>query len=192
MRNCSIVGCGRKHARLGYCDKHAYRFKKFGDPLIAGRTEPGEVHEWLERHKDYRGDGCLIWPYAKLPDGYGRLNFRGLSMRASRAMCILAHGQPPSDLHQAAHSCGKGGDACVHPEHVRWATPVENMQDAVEQGTISHGEARPMAILTDVAVADIRVRVSQGEGQAALAREYNVSVGTLNEVVLYKTWKHVA
>lgn len=30
---CSIPGCGRIHRRYGFCDMHAQRFKKHGDPL---------------------------------------------------------------------------------------------------------------------------------------------------------------
>ena len=44
-------------------------------------------------------------------------------------MCFLAHGEPPTPDHVAAHSCGKGRDGCVHPKHLRWATSSENALD---------------------------------------------------------------
>lgn len=38
MKICSIEGCGKKHASLGYCVKHYKRFKNNGDPLVVKRV----------------------------------------------------------------------------------------------------------------------------------------------------------
>lgn len=32
-RTCEVKGCGEKHKRYGFCEKHSQRFKKWGDPL---------------------------------------------------------------------------------------------------------------------------------------------------------------
>jgi hypothetical protein len=55
--------------------------------------------------------------------------------RATRVMCKLAHGPAPTPKHHAAHSCGKGHEACINPKHLRWATPRENAADAKLHGT---------------------------------------------------------
>lgn len=61
MKLCSIEGCGRKHVAHSYCEMHARRFRKHGDPLVAGektgRPPKGEhpgfhaVHKRLHRQR---------------------------------------------------------------------------------------------------------------------------------------------
>jgi hypothetical protein len=49
-------------------------------------------------------------------------------------MCELAHGEPPTSKHEAAHSCGKGHEGCVNPKHLAWKTKTENRQESNEHG----------------------------------------------------------
>ena len=50
----------------------------------------------------------------------------GRRQSAHRAMCELVHGPAPTPKHQAAHSCHRGCDGCVLPQHLHWATDAEN------------------------------------------------------------------
>lgn len=92
--------------------------------------------EWLVERVGHQGDECLTWPFARVR-GYGQVKAWGKIRKAHRVMCQLAHGEPPSAEHHAAHSCGRGHLGCVHSGHLSWKTPKENAMDKTLHGT--HG-----------------------------------------------------
>lgn len=89
-------------------------------------------YEWLKNNSNHNDSKCLIYPFSKNWDGYGRSYHKGKCYNAHRLMCIIAHGESPSPKHQAAHKCGI--TSCVNPNHLYWATPSQNMQDNVRSG----------------------------------------------------------
>lgn len=89
---------------------------------------------WLHDHVSCDSDCCLIWPFARVR-GYGNVSFEGKLYYAHRVMCELANGPPPTPDHQAAHSCGKGDEGCVHPKHLSWKTQSGNQLDRRQHGT---------------------------------------------------------
>ncbi|MFF0401747.1 hypothetical protein ACFYSJ_39495 [Streptomyces sp. NPDC005248] len=133
----------------------------------------------------------------------GRFASDSQGMNASRAVWIIAHGDP-GDFH-VLHSCngGSGATGCINIRHLYLGDNEANKRDMVASGhTIrgkSHGnrgEAHGNAILSDDAVRDIRSRYLQGwpyhpGNKAALADEYGVSVKTIQCVLDFRTWKHV-
>lgn len=139
-QGCSVAGCDRPHKGRNLCRVHLMRVRKHGDvhahqPIVQKTASP-----WLREHADYAGDDCLIWPFTRTRGGPGSVTGtvvglpRG-NISASRAMCTLAHGVPPTPNHVAAHSCGNGHLACVNPRHLRWATTLENAADTLVHGT---------------------------------------------------------
>lgn len=189
MRICSVDGCDRKHSGLGFCWSHHRRFRLYGDPLKGQRSERGSLMAWLLERVSHDGDDCLLWPFGR-KDDYGLIVFRGKSMRASRAMCILAHGDPPTPIHEAAHSCGV--PLCENPNHLRWATPLENSADKRLHGTMLRGEQVPIAKVTEAAVKEIRRLYADREAsQDALARRFGIGQSTIHSIVHRKTWSHV-
>lgn len=109
---------------------------------------------FLREHVRHTGDECLIWPMCRDNHGYALCWFGGKSRKAARLMCELVHGPAPSPKHHTAHSWGKGQEACVHPRHVRWATPKENMADSVRLGAVKQ-KGQPRRKLTEEDVAKI-------------------------------------
>ena len=96
------------------------------------------VKDWINAHVAYAGDDCLIWPFSKNWNGYGHVGAGGGKIvYAHRMMCSLAHGEPPTPKHQAAHSCNNGHGGCVNPRHITWKTNRENMFDRRAAGTIT-------------------------------------------------------
>lgn len=188
---CNVEGCGRasRGGGRGMCRDHYQRWRNHGDPTY-GRTPRGSHERWLRDHLGHAGQACLKWPFTVNPDGYGTTHFRGVGMRASRAMCILAHGEPPSDRHEGAHGCGKGHEGCVHPAHLRWALPVENTADKFDHGTIVQGEDVWAAKLTKSDVMEIRASAGH-YSHAALASRFGVSRSTIGDAINRRTWKHV-
>lgn len=81
----------------------------------------------------------------------------GLRWRVHRALCWAFNGDPPSDVHHAAHLDGD----CLNniPENLVWATAAENERHKVMHGTVAKGsrhgmsrESRAARILRDGAV----------------------------------------
>src|SRR5690606_22017504 len=99
----------------------------------------GFAPKWLKDHVAHTADDCLIWPYAKLANGYAAIRIDGKTTTAARIMCVAAHGEPLTPQLEAAHSCGNGHLGCVNPRHLRWATTAENNSDKNIHGTMMKG-----------------------------------------------------
>jgi len=146
---------------------------------------------WLEAHVAYEGEDCLIWPFQHLQDsGVAAVKYKGKQSIASRVMCEMAHGKPPTEKHEAAHSCGKGHLGCVNPKHLRWATRKENLDDMIAHGTRLYGEKAPSAKLTEADVRAIRAK-SASVSQAQLGREFAVRASTIGKIIHRQRWSHI-
>jgi len=108
---------------------HYTRLQRHGDPLFTKTAPEGAGLEVLHSLIGHEGDTCVTWPYSRNPQGYGQTFYCGEVMGAHRVMTILKYGPPPTNAHQAAHSCGNGRLGCVNPVHLRWATAQENIID---------------------------------------------------------------
>jgi hypothetical protein len=186
-RLCSIPDCDKPHYGFGWCRRHYHRNKTYGDPN-AGCAFRGAPMQWLfsnTTHEDR--DDCLIWPFARGSKGYGSVKFRGRTMGAHRAMCILAHGEPPSDGRwDAAHSCGNGNIACVNPNHLRWATMAENAADTAKHGSL-RGTKQCKCRLSENDVR--RIRAMRGTMSAReIGRVFEISRTAVNSIHHRRNW----
>lgn len=139
---------------------------------------------WLESHVDHTGKECLIWPFGRDSDGYGITGIKGRTYNAHRVMCILANGEPPTEKHQASHSCGNGHLACVNPRHLSWKTGAENQLDRATHGTRSSG---CRSKLTQEIVDSIRAfgdKLSHRE----IALRFGVARSNVTKIINGKTW----
>jgi len=185
---CTVEGCQNLHLARGLCTKHYKRLRRNGDPTKSLRPANGTTQKWIrETALSHASDECLIWPFQ--PDKYGRavLNFGGRRHYASRYICELAHGKPPSDQHVAAHSCGKGHSGCVNPKHLRWATRSENYEDSVLHGTAARGERLPNTKLSADDVRTIR-KLRPEMTFDRIAERYNVARSTIIYAVYGRNW----
>lgn len=105
--------------------------------MISPNRGKGHYYQWLKEHVSHVGDECLIWPGTRNWNGYGTLGVEGDLCYAHRTMCKLVHGEPPTPKHVAAHSCHNGKGGCVHPKHVSWKTPRENLLERKAAGTLT-------------------------------------------------------
>jgi hypothetical protein len=95
----------------------------------------GKGIAFLREHVSDPDGECVIWPMSRNSNGYGMFGFEGKVYWTHRYMCELVNGPPPTPEHEAAHSCGRGKDGCIHPKHLSWKTKSGNMLDAVRHGT---------------------------------------------------------
>lgn len=190
-KGCSIDGCDKPHQARGWCLMHYKLFCRNGDPLARKHAAKWSTMKWLEDHKDYEGDECLIWPFAMMSKrGYGKTQFRGKHCSAHLAMCILAHGEKPAPKMVAAHSCGKGHLACVNPKHLRGATYAENCADMLIHGTRPIGHKCYQAKLTPEDVLKIRA-IGNSMTHAEIATLYGISAPSVGKVLRGRSYRNV-
>jgi len=188
---CCIPECDRPTQALGWCSAHYRRWKKHGDPLD-GRTPPGVPERFLiDVVLRHAGADCLQWPYARTGSGYGNLMRDGRFAVVSRLVCEVVHGSPPSSEHQAAHSCGKGHEGCVAPQHLSWKMPIDNAADKDMHGTASVGEKNGQARLSEEDVAKI-VELKGSASQGAIAERFGVSASLVGRILRGQAWRHVS
>ena len=175
---CSAPTCQRRAEKSDLCDMHYQRLRRRGSLDVKG-TAKGEVWKWLVENSTRSDDGCLIWPFARYPSGYGQANFDGGPKNAHRVMCIIAHGEPPFPKADAAHSCGRGADGCVHPLHLSWKTHKDNMADTISHGTSTRGER---AKRCKVSNSDALAIYTDARPNVVIAREYGVKRRLVYEI----------
>lgn len=143
-----------------------------------GARGKGITFQWLLDRVAYQGDDCLPWPFCKDGSvGRGRIVHLGVSWWAHRLMCFLAHGNPPTRRHQAAHNCGNGHLACVNQRHLEWKTNTQNQLDRTLHGTKRIGGI-PRNKLTAEQVDQIRA-LKGTKTQYELAEMFGVKRGTI-------------
>lgn len=183
---CSVHDCSKPKKARGMCAMHYKRFSLYGD--VNGKGTPkGEPKKWLEAAKNCSSDECLIWPFNRGGDGYGRIMRYRACKLAHREMCEIVHGPPPTSRHEAAHTCGNGRGGCVNPKHLRWATPVENQADRIGHGTSNRGERHGNSVLTEPEVLQIRA-LKGVVSQKQIAASFGVSRTAIRLIHNRKTW----
>jgi hypothetical protein len=149
--------------------------------------KPARNLQFLKDLVGHHGDECVIWPFARNEYGYGTVKFGAKIRKAHRVMCILAHGEPPEERYNAAHSCGNGKHGCVNPRHLSWKTPSENALDTVRDGR-ARKAGRPFAKLTQEQVSRIR-RIGYTVSRHELAKSFGVGPETIRRILNGEAWK---
>jgi len=131
-----------------------------------------------------KGSGCWEWTANKNNKGYGVIRIGPASeglIVASRMSYILEHGSIPAGK-WVLHTCDNR--SCVRPSHLFLGDHTDNMRDM-------HSKARGRSILgPDDAVA-IRAMRASGVNRATIAAQFGVSIATVKNVTMRRTWKHV-
>jgi len=141
----------------------------------------GKAVQWLRDHANYQFDYCLIWPFASVCRGYGHFGYLGKSFYAHRFMCELVHGAPPSPEHEAAHSCGRGHEACVNPRHLSWKSKSDNLKDSRKHGTQARNTHGSAGRITQEQAHQIW-RMKGVKLQREVAEMFGVSESTVSDI----------
>ena len=77
--------------------------------------------------------------------------------------------------------------------NLEWATHLENMQHAKDTGLLPNrvGSNNGRAKLNEYQVISIRVWLLQGFTQKEISKVFNVSICTISDIKLRKTWTHL-
>lgn len=149
------------------------------------RRSNGAGVKWMHTNAGHQGSDCLLWPYSCSTPGYGQFMVGKQRHEAHRYMCRLAHGEPPSSHHHAAHSCGNR--RCVNPAHLSWKTPKDNQLDRPGQGRPFTGRKKH---LKPADVIEIR-RLRGIERPADLARRFGCTESNIRHIQTGATYRHV-
>lgn len=137
---------------------------------------------WIRAHLDYpHEDWCLIWPFGRNTNGYG--HFGGGNVLVHRLMCEYKHGPAPTDKPFAAHSCDRGHEACVNPNHVSWKTPRGNQLDRFRGRPV-----QPRRKLTPEQVDEIRALKDRAR-MVDVAAKFGISEPNVRLIQSGKTWR---
>jgi hypothetical protein len=146
----------------------------------------GKTYRWLMEHAGYQGDNCLPWPFCKDGRvGRGLMGHNGQRWWAHRLMCVLAHGDPPTPQHQAAHNCGKGHYGCVNPRHLEWKTNSQNQLDRAKNGNTLRNRHGNKSTLPPSVISDI-ISLKGEMTQVAIAKKFGVSLGCVQYWLKYR------
>lgn len=187
---CSVDGCDGKIKGHGFCEKHRYRFHKYGDPL-AGKTFWGRPMIFLRSSVASESDDCISWPFNKNNMGYGMVRDGKKSALAHRMVCAMKYGPPPSDSHEAAHLCGNGSNGCINPRHLAWKTRRENEYDKIAHGTLAKGESHPCNKYPESLILRI-MEMLKTHSRPDVARKLGVKYSLVRDVHDGRRWRHLS
>ncbi|MFI2300172.1 hypothetical protein ACH5AL_15215 [Actinacidiphila glaucinigra] len=128
-------------------------------------------------------DGCIIM---SSKTGRPRAQLGGVEMHASRAVWVVANGDP-GEAH-VLHTCHRGDEGCVNIRHLYLGDHGQNMRDMVEAGRSGRGEKNGQAVLTADQVQEIRRLIRRGVPGKSIAAQYGVSKGTVSAIKVGKVW----
>lgn len=143
----------------------------------------GEPHAFMEQSLLIETNDCICWPYARTKHGYAWMG----TENACRVICERIYGPPPTSIHLAAHSCGKGHLGCINWKHLRWATTKENHDDKARHGTMGHRDNNGNAKLTEKDVFEIR-KLKGMMKKGEIADKFGVSTTTIGKILNNKMW----
>lgn len=187
MSTCSVDGCAKPSKSRAMCKAHYSRWLRHGDPDVLMCRSQGALRAELEAAAADRSEGpCVVL------DGFAtRATYMldGRSMRASRAVWILANGDPGPLF--VLHTCGNGMGNCIRLAHLYLGTPADNSADMVRDGHSTRGSRHRLAKLSEEHVTSIRLLLSEGRSHRSIADEFGVSKATVTAISTRQTWAWV-
>lgn len=186
IKACSVDGCGKPRKAKGFCHSHYMRERLHGTPTGGGAPKGGAKRYFDEVVRRHEGDECLIWPYGRV-NGYGRMWMDGRKVIVSRVLCEEVNGPPPSDDHEASHTCGRGSEGCVTKSHLRWATHAENCADKITHGTHKRGDKTGRAKVSEALAREI-LSLKGKESKLSIATRLGVPRTIVTDIHRAKSW----
>lgn len=173
---CSVQCVAKKNAASG--------FWKFATP----EQKMEKYRQMFEEHV-VRQEGCWGWKSFLDNGGAGKIGSRDHAISAYRASWILHMGKIPEAL-SVLHKCHNR--ACTNPDHLYLGTAKDNYDDMVNAGRRKASKQHAKsAKLNREKAKEVKRRLLNGESQYSIARFFEVSRGTIQDIHRGKSWKDV-
>ena len=151
---------------------------------------------WPQRFWDKvcKSDSCWEWGASLDHHGYGQISqisstTNKKTMRKShRVSYELYYSVVLSPNECVLHTCDN--PKCVNPAHLYIGDRNDNHRDMVQRGRIMSGDNASWSKLNSQQVTSIRQRLTFGEPQAKIAREYGIHQSTISYLKNNKTWRY--
>lgn len=190
---CVVEGCDRLRKSFEHCELHYGRLRRTGEvgPASLVQRKRGQTMAELRAAASATTDDCIMFG----PGTYRPcVRLDGTTMQASRAVWILAEGDP-GEKH-VLHTCHRGIEGCVNRRHLYLGDHPQNMRDMVEAGHSNRGKEfgrRGRGALTDDQVREIRRRYAAGGAKfTEMAREFGVGEMTVARAARGQRYRDVA
>lgn len=139
-------------------------------------------------------NGCWEWKGSVAGRGYGVLVIFGKSRYAHRLSHEVWNG-PLGQDQVVRHSCDN--PICINPSHLTRGSVLDNVHDAIRRGRNSppptlRGNDHPRATLSNDDVQAIRLRLSLGDRQVDIARDFGVTQAQISRIKRGDSWSHLA
>ena len=190
-------GCGQKTgiAKRAKRSRNGYVYRK-GEPFHFVKSHAGSnprplVRRFWEKVDKSGGDNaCWNWTAAKTAAGYGVLRMPDKTNQyAHRIAYEWSIGPIPKGCY-LCHHCDN--PTCVNPSHMFVGEQIDNMRDAATKGRTTKGERSKQTTLTAEQVLALRAEYATGTVlQRELAARYNISRGSVGNIVRRESWKHI-
>lgn len=178
------------------CDSKSVPHSKFKASKISIGYKNGCPTDSLEVRNRFWGkvqikgnDECWPWTAGKYPKGYGKFKRNGSAQVASRVAWELHNNALLGDRF-ACHTCHN--PSCCNPNHIYAGDAQTNAADAkrAKRNHIesSPGEANPRSKLKAEQVKAIRKRISGGESNYDIAKDYPVDSSTISAIRHNRIW----
>lgn len=184
---CAVSWCQEDAKTKGYCRNCYNRWRKHGNPertprrMVNGDASPEERLKfagWTTTES-----GCWEWGGRLDKKGYGVLALREKrQVFAHRTAYETWVGPIPEGLN-ILHECDN--PPCINPEHLHPGTQKENLDEMVSRGRRNSFKPKYSE------VREMRERIAAGESSENIARDYRVTVATVEGIRRGETWKHV-
>lgn len=139
---------------------------------------------------------CWTWTDHVNEDGYGKIHSgkdKVYTMKSAHRVSWLLHfGSLPQKPICVLHKCDN--PTCVNPDHLYLGTQKDNAKDRNSRGHghIPKGIKNGRAKLSEDDVRAIRQRYEYRKFSfQKLADLYGVSTTMINDIVYYRSWKHI-
>jgi len=131
--------------------------------------------------------GCWVWMGTTTVRGYGQIISNARKHYAHRASYEAFIGPIPEGMN-VCHTCDNV--YCVNPAHLFLGTQKQNLEDMAKKKRSTWGINNPRAKLDIDDVKNIKHLLLTKMSETSIAKQYNVSRQTINNIKNGKVWNH--
>lgn len=139
--------------------------------------------------KVIKKEGCWNWKGVILSTGYGVLEYKGKQLGTHRASWILHNGEIPEKFF-ICHACDN--PICSNPNHLFIGKPKDNSQDMLKKNRSNRCRQNSKNSKLNINQAkQIKELLKNKISQFKIAKIFNVSRGTIQDIHRGKSWKNI-